>query len=294
MSHPSPTTLLLVDAMPVMYRAFYAVPPLSTSDGRPTQAVYGFIRMFRQMRQQWQPTHAAVVFDGGLPEERKTLLPAYKAQRPPMPETLRRQVPLVETYLDHAGVRRLLQEGEEADDVIASLLARWSSRADRVLLATSDKDLFAVVSDRVRIVPVSGEPTLMGPEEIRAKTGVPPERIPEWLALVGDASDNIPGVPGVGPKTAARLLQQWGSLEAVWRHLPSLPEGKLRSALTQYRDQVERNLQMVRLRSDLDCGVTWEELALRDPDREGLRKFCEELEFVSLIRELSQPGFFSA
>jgi DNA polymerase-1 len=279
--------LLLVDGTAVMYRAFYAIRELSTSDGRPTNAVFGFIRMLRQMRETWQPTHWAVVFDGGLPEARTTLLTEYKAQRPSTPDDLKAQREPVNTYLDGARVPRLRMEGQEADDVMASL-ARWAA-PDRVLIATGDKDMYQLVDERVQVVPVAGSRAVMDGEAVQAKTGVPPSRIVAWLALVGDSVDNIPGVPGVGPKTAAKLLEAHGSLEALFAGLADVPSEKLRTRLAEHRDTVLRNVDLVRLDCSLDCGVSWDALAMRDPDADALLPLFESLEFGSMARELREP-----
>jgi len=211
----SSNVLLLVDAMAGIYRAFYAIRNLSTSAGEPTNAVFGFVRMLRQLETWWEPSHVVVVFDGGLPEERMTLVPEYKAQRAPMPDDLRAQIPRIEEFLDLYGVPRVRVLGEEADDVMATMVRTAEEDAESVLLATSDKDLYQLVNETVKLVRMSGEQGLMGREEVIEKTGVPPEKIIEWLALVGDSADNIKGVPGVGPKTAAKLLTEHGSLDGI-------------------------------------------------------------------------------
>lgn len=288
----SSRVLLLVDAMAVVYRAFYAIRELSTATGEPTNAVYGFIRMLRQMREWWQPTHVAIVFDGGLPEERTTLLADYKAQRPSMPDDLAAQLPLLDELLDLLGLARFRMDGQEADDVIASI-ARWAEpEAGSVLLASSDKDLFQLVNKTVKMAAISGKQVLMGVEEVEEKTGVPPSRIVEWLALVGDTSDNIPGVPGVGPKTAAKLLGAHVSLDALWDDLDSVASERIRNALRENRDVVERNLQMVALRTDLAESWDWDALAPGVPDAARLIPFYERLEFTSFARELREPELF--
>ncbi|MBN1675984.1 MAG: hypothetical protein JXR37_33380 [Kiritimatiellae bacterium] len=295
--HPEPSTLnpshsrlLLVDAMGMLYRAFYAIRELSTRAGRPTNALYGFIRMLRQLVQTRRPTHALVVFDGGLSEERLELLETYKAQRPPMPDDLKSQIALAERFLDCSRIVRVRVEGQEADDVLATVARSEPARAGEVLIATSDKDLFQLVDDTTRIIPPAKAGECLGPDEIRAKTGVGPDRIVEWLALAGDNSDNIPGVPGVGAKTAAKLLGAYGSLDQIWARIDEVPSPKLRTALLENRDAVTRNLEMVRLRTDLLCPVAWDELALQQPDAGRLLAFFEEMEFESLAKDLREPG----
>jgi len=278
--------LILVDGMGLLYRAFYAIRDLSTKSGRPTNAVYGFIRMLRQAANTWDATHWAVVFDGGLPEARLELYEDYKAQRAPMPDPLRDQVDDAERYLELADVCMLRMEGQEADDVMASLAAWAEPEADRVVIATSDKDMFQVVNEKIHVVPGSGKKPAMGPEQIREKTGVPPEQVVEWLALTGDAVDNIPGVPGVGAKTAAKLLREYGGLDGMWENLSGISREKLRKSLEDNRDTVMKNVEMVTLSRDLDCGVDWDDLLFRKPDPGRLLPFFEELEFEKMADEL--------
>ena len=262
-------TLLLMDGTGLAYRAFFAIRELATRAGRPTNAVYGFIRMVRQLEAAWQPTHWAVVFDGGTPAARLNLLPAYKAQRAAMPDALRSQFAPIEAFLQGARVPAIRLAAEEADDAMASLAARAREGHAEVLLATSDKDMFQLVSEHVAIVPPTASGEKMGPEQIRARTGVPPDRIVEWLALTGDAVDNIPGVPGVGPKTAAKLLDHYGSLAGLWARLA-----------------VERNLALIRLRTDLIDRLDWDALRRQPADVAALRLTFAELEFHALVREL--------
>lgn len=279
-------TLLLVDGLSLIYRAYHAIRDLNASDGRPTNAVYGFVRMWNQLVRQWKPTHGAVVFDGGLPETRLAALAEYKAQRPPMPEALRRQLPEIEQFVRCAGAKALRIEGQEADDVIATLSEQASSQGARVLIATNDKDLFQLVSENVAVVSSTKNGVAWGREEVLGKTGVSPEKIPEWLALTGDASDNIPGVPGVGEKTAAQWLRQFGSLDGLKQSINEIPSEKLRKALQENWAVVERNLEMVRLNKTLPLPVQWQELRLSEPVLGDLLRFYDHMEFRSLADEI--------
>lgn len=272
----------------MLYRGFYAIPGLSTKAGLPTNAVFGFIRMIEQLLRNWAPSHVVVIFDGGTPPERREMLPEYKANRKPMPDALRSQIPLVDRYLEAAGIRGIRVADQEADDVMATLAARARGEFPRVLLATSDKDLFQMVDDIVKIVPQSGEPVSMGPEEVARKTGVRPGQIPDWLALVGDASDNIPGVPGVGTKTAAKLLAEFGSVDALLAGLEGLPNGRIRAAIEGARADIARNRRLVTLRTDVACPLQWEEVAMGRPDNNGLRSLFEEWEFHSMASAVAQ------
>ncbi|MBU0679778.1 MAG: hypothetical protein KJ626_16880 [Verrucomicrobia bacterium] len=194
--------LLLIDGHAFAYRAYYAIRDLSTRDGRNTNALFGFIKMVRQLEEHWKPTHWAVAFDAGLPEERVSIHSEYKANRAEMPDTLHEQFEYIEEYLGACGIMSVSISGQEADDCLATLGLRAVAEGAEVLIASSDKDLFQLVSRELSIVTPTKSNVRMGPEEVKDKTGVYPELIVPWLALVGDSSDNIPGVPGVGPKTA--------------------------------------------------------------------------------------------
>ena len=283
---------LLVDGSATMYRAFYAIRTLSTRAGLPTNALYGFIRMLSQMREVWAPTHWMVIFDGGSPPRRLEALPEYKAQRAPMPDELRSQIPLIERYLDCARVDSLRVNKEEADDVMATLATRASRDGGEVLLATSDKDMYQLVDAQVHVVTVAGKPERMDPEAVRAKTGVLPEHIIPWLALIGDTADNIPGVPGVGPKTAAALLGEYGSVEALMAKVESVARPKLREALQGHTETVTRNLELVRLETDLDLPFSWSDAVVRNGDHAALLSFFEEMEFGTLAKSLREPDLF--
>ena len=275
-----------MDGAALAYRAFYAIQNLSTHAGQPTNAVFGFIRMARQLAAHWRPTHWAVVFDAGLPAARMTLLPAYKQQREKMPDALRSQFPLIEEYLRCSHIATVRVEGQEADDAMASLAAHAEADAAETLLATSDKDLFQIVSDRIAIVSPTAAGGRMGPAEVHEKMGVPPNRIVELLALTGDTVDNIPGVPGVGPKTAAKLLMEFESLAGLWLHLDAVAGEKTRAALAAHRAAVERNVQLIQLRTDLVEYVDWDALSVQPPDTAALHAYFQTLELHSMAREL--------
>ncbi len=280
MSEPK---LLLIDAMALAYRAFHAIPPLTAPDGTPTNALLGFVKAVRHLRERFQPTHHAVVSDGGLPASRMAQLPSYKAQRAPMPDALARQLPLIDEYLGGEGIPRILIEGQEADDVMATLAARAEEIGGRVWLATNDKDLLQLVGERVVMVaPIKDAPELT-PADVLAKTGVAPSSIPAWLALTGDAVDNIPGVPGVGGKTAARLLAQFGTLDALLANLDQVPGEKLRAALEAAREDIRRNLALVTLDRAVPDVPPLEALRIRESDPARLRAFFARLGMPSLV-----------
>jgi len=286
--------LLLLDGMALAYRAFYAIRDLKTPDGRPTNALYGFIRMTQQLERQFTPTHWAVVFDGGVPEYRTCLLPTYKAQRPPMPDDLSSQLELLNTFLALSQISAIRMDGEEADDVLATLAARSTASGHAVWMATNDKDLFQIVSPGVHIVSPAKAEVIMGIQDVINKTGVSPESIPEWLALTGDTVDNIPGVPGVGPKTASKLLQQYGTVERMYAALPSWPDSKLKTSLSMYRDRVFMNVKLTTLRLDLPVEPDWETWNLSKPDVAGLLDFYKDMHFTSLLKEWDNRSLFDS
>lgn len=284
-----PSRLLLIDGHNVIYRSFFAIRDLSTASCQPTNALFGFVKAVRVLRDAWRPTHGCVAFDGGLPRERLDRLESYKAQRPPMPDALRSQLPLVEEYLRAARIASARREGEEADDVIASLARRAAADGAEVLIASTDKDLCQLVGGGIALVAPAKSGGKTAAAEVVERLGVPPERVAEWLALTGDASDNIPGIPGVGPKTAARLLGEFGGLDGLWRRVEEVRPAGVRRALEEGRGVVERNLGIVRLKADLDAGIDWRACRWEGPDVPALRAFFERVEFRAMARELSEP-----
>jgi DNA polymerase-1 len=244
--------LLLVDGHAYAYRAFHAIGGMTGPAGQPTNAIFGFIRMFEKARAKAQPTHVAVVWDGGLDEERVEALPDYKAQRPEMPDDLEVQLDEIDAYLEAAGILSACQDGVEADDLIGTMAAEAARSGWSVVIATSDKDFMQLVTDRVTLLnPGDKNQPLWGPERVAEKTGVTPAQVVDWLSLVGDTVDNIEGVRGVGPKTAARLLGQFDSVERLYGKLDDVESERLRKALCDAQSRVLRNRALVRLKCDL-------------------------------------------
>ncbi len=283
---------LLFDGHGLLYRAFFALPVMTARDGRHTHALLGFVRMLQQLLRCWSPTHAAVAFDAGLPDKRMRLLESYKAQRPPMPATLREQIDYVLEYLCAAAIPVVSVAGEEADDVIASLIERLpSDDAPEILIVSSDKDLFQLTSSRVALISPTGKPSRTDAAEVLRKTGVEPSQIVDWLALIGDSADNIPGVPGIGPKTAARLLQEHGKLETLWQHLDTIRPESIQSALRENRELVTRNVELMTLRRDLAVEPrSWQDLECRTPPRSALEDFFNRYDMKSLAPEKTQTA----
>jgi DNA polymerase-1 len=233
-----------------------------------------------------------VVFDGGSPAERMELLPSYKSNRKPMPDELRLQLPLADEFLDRAGVRRLRVERQEADDLIATLAAHASQDGAEVLISTADKDLYQLVGEQVSAVEPTGQHRRIGVADVLAKMGVGPAQIVDWLALTGDSSDNIPGVPGIGAKTAQKLLAQFGSLDALLARSAEVENPRVRNLLEGHRDAVVRNRALVQLRRDLSLEWPWMQAECRAPDMVRLQPFLEAMEFSSLISHLAERDLF--
>ena len=285
--------VLLVDGLAGAYRFFHAIRGLSARDGTPTNAVFGFARMMRQLVRDWQPTHWCVVFDGGIPPERLALVPGYKANRPPMPDALRSQLPLLDTYLAAAGIPSVRLVPFEADDVMATLAVRAAGDGARVRIATSDKDMFQLVNDRVGIVPMAGDAAEMNRDGVHARTGVFPEQVPDWLALTGDSADNIRGVPGVGAITAARLLAGGGCLRTLLDgDAAGVGNPRLRQALLENRSVIERNIRMVTLDRDIVGVPDWMNLRRENAPARPLLDFFRRYNLDSLARDLEAPELF--
>jgi 5'-3' exonuclease len=282
--------LLIVDGHAYAYRAFHAIRNLRGPEGRPTNAIYGFVKMLEKMRAALAPAALMVVWDGGLSAERMTAHPEYKVNRPEMPDDLRPQLDEIVAYLGAAGVASYLSDGIEADDYIACLARRAAAAGWNVVIASSDKDFMQLVSASIGLWnPNDKEPRIWSRAEVRAKAGVEPEQIADWLALMGDAVDNIPGVPGVGPKTAAELLQQFGSMPTLLQRLPEVKSEKLRSALDKSAELLRRNLRLVQLH-EVACEFLPERLSVRPENREQLQELYQRWGFKGMIESLERTA----
>jgi DNA polymerase-1 len=276
--------LVLVDGSSYLYRAFHALPALSTAKGEPTGAVLGVVNMLYKLLDEVQPSHMAVVFDAPGKTFREELYAEYKANRPPMPDELRAQVgPLLEA-IEAMGIPLLRIDGVEADDVIGTLARAAANAGTPTLISTSDKDLAQLVGERVTLVNTMDNTTL-DPVGVEQKFGVKPAQIVDYLALVGDTSDNIPGVPGVGAKTAAKWLQQFGDL-ATLKARASEVSGKVGERLRESLGALDLSQQLATIRCDLSLPLAVTDLALRPPDAPRLGDLFERLEFTRLLRRV--------
>jgi DNA polymerase-1 len=283
-----PKPLLLVDGSSWLHRAFNALPALSTKSGEPTGALYGVLNMLRKLLADYRPDYLAVVFDAPGKTFRHELFPDYKAHRPPLDPQLVRQIEPLHACVRAMGLPLLQVAGVEADDVIGTLTRQATVRGLPVLIVSGDKDLAQLVDEQVRMLDTMKN-VVTDVAGVEQKFGVPPARIVDWLALVGDSSDNIPGVPGVGPATAARWLRQYGSLDALIADAVAIP-GKIGDRLRAGLEQLPLSRQLATLDCRVPLPVAFEELRPAPPDATALRVLFERYEFRSWLRDLPAAG----
>ncbi|MGA2016736.1 MAG: 5'-3' exonuclease H3TH domain-containing protein [Opitutaceae bacterium] len=281
---------LLVDGFNLAYRCFFAIPELARADGFPTNALHGWVKSLWRLEDQEKPERVLVFFDLGGAQDRLALLPEYKAQREEMPDPLAKQIPVIKSLTRAMGLGGVEQDGVESDDLLASYAAALAGRGHEVLIVSSDKDFAQVVGDRVRIIlpPPSANPKLgwrlMDAAGVVEKFGVPPSQIADYLALVGDSSDNIPGVPGVGPKTAAKWLGAFGNLEGVILAADRIEPERFRAAVASSAGMLRRNLKVTTLNLSLPPPAA--EAASAQPGE--LYRILESMEMRSTLAEARQ------
>ncbi|MDW8095452.1 MAG: 5'-3' exonuclease H3TH domain-containing protein [Aquificaceae bacterium] len=273
--------LYLLDGSAFLYRSFFALPPLSTSDGFPTNGIYGFMRAVFALLKKEKPVYFAIAFDLPAPTKRESLYKEYKAGRPPMPDTLKVQIPVIKELVDLMGIKRYEVEGYEADDIIATLSQRALEKGFSVKVYSPDKDILQLVSDRLVVInPISGE--VFERKKVKEKFGVEPERLVDYLALTGDKVDNIEGVKGVGPKTCLKILEKYHCVENIlknWEDFSYLfPEAN--------RESLQLALELLKLHPVEGLDFVEKDLRLNSPNVEALRKRFEELQMKSLLKEL--------
>lgn len=277
--------LILVDGSSYLYRAFHALPQFSNSRGEPTGAVYGMTNMLRKLLGQYEPTHIAVVFDAKGETFRDRLFAEYKANRPPMPPELAQQVEPIQAIIRAMGLPLFTIEGVEADDVIGTLAAKAKQAGIDVLISSGDKDLAQLVSERVKLVNTMTD-TVYDRQGVIERFGVAPEAIVDYLSLIGDSVDNIPGVPMVGPKTASKWLTQYGSLETLIVHAGDI-KGKVGESLRSCLQQLPLTRQLATVKCDVALVQEPADLKRRAPDQGKLRELYARFEFQSLLAEVA-------
>jgi DNA polymerase-1 len=290
---PQQKHLYLVDGSGFIFRAYHRLPPLSNPQGVPVGAVYGFTAMLWKLIEELngadEPTHLAVIFDAAKDNFRNDLYADYKANRPPPPEDLVPQFPLIRDAVRAFSVPCIELPGFEADDIIACYAKQATAAGYNVTIVSSDKDLMQLIDDRVDMLDTMKNERF-GRDAVIAKWGVPPEKLGEVLALMGDSVDNVPGVPGVGPKTAAELIMQFGDVEGVLANLEAIKRPKLRETLAAHADAARLSRVLVELKCDLDAPMPLDELTLREPPHDPLRSFLAQHGFKSLLAKLGRDA----
>jgi len=282
--------LFLVDGNNLAYRAFFALPEeLATSEGFATNALLGFTNMLFRLLSDYRPQGVAVAWDT-KPVHRVEISEAYKSERRPMPDLLREQFPYFRPIVEAFGYRNLEFEGWEADDVIATLAVRADRAGIKTCVVSTDRDAFQLVSENVCLMMTPrgvSDVHVYTPERVEARLGISPEKVPDFIGLKGDPSDNIPGVPGIGDKTAAQLIQQYGSLEGVLEHVDELSPGRAKS-LREHAEQARDSKVLATMRADLDIDCDPGQLVLSPPDRSQLKEMFRRFEFRGLLGRVDQ------
>ncbi|MDU7865991.1 MAG: 5'-3' exonuclease H3TH domain-containing protein, partial [Pantoea sp.] len=283
--------LILVDGSSYLYRAYHAFPPLTNSAGEPTGAMYGVLNMLKSLLTQYSPSHVAVVFDAKGKTFRDELFEHYKSHRPPMPDDLRAQIEPLHEMVRAMGLPLLAVSGVEADDVIGTLALEAEKKGRAVLISTGDKDMAQLVTPGITLINTMTN-TILGPEEVEQKYGVPPALIIDFLAMMGDSSDNIPGVPGVGEKTAQALLQGLGGMRSIYDNLDKVAELSFRGAKTmaakleQNRVVAFLSYQLATIKTDVELPLPCEELTVTEPDVAALQTLFSRYEFKRWLNDL--------
>jgi DNA polymerase I len=284
-----PPDAALFDTFSLVFRAFYALPPLSNAQGEPTAALYGFAGLVLKVLREQRPRRLSFALDAPARTFRAERYPAYKAGRPSTPSDLARQLERLPELLEAFGAPVFRAPGFEADDVLATLAERMGAENERALLVTGDRDLFQLVRARTQVLFVGrrGEPpALIDEQAIAARYGLPPSELPSYTALVGDGSDNLLGVPGIGPRTATKLIREHGSVGALLAARERVAPAKLRETLAEHAERARLNEELARLRTDVPLGDGPWSAPLTSESGEKLRRLFAELEFKSLLPRL--------
>jgi len=283
--------VFLVDGNSLAYRAFYALPEeLQTVDGFPTNALLGMANMLMKLLADYRPATVLVAWDE-KPTARIELDAAYKAHRRPMPDLLRQQMPHFEPLVEAFGYRNFRVLGNEADDVIGTLSAKAEKAGHRVCVVSTDRDAFQLASEQVCIMMTPrgvSDVVVYTPDRIRQRYGIGPELVPDFIGLKGDTSDNIPGVPGIGDKTAAELLVRFGSMEGVYANLDAVSGEKRRENLRTATDDAIKSKKLATIDRDLEIDVDFGELVVHPPDRSTMKELFRTLEFRALLKRVDE------
>lgn len=275
---------ILVDGSSYLYRAYHAMPPLTNAEGQATGAIYGVVNMLRKLLRDYNPEHIAVVFDAKGKTFRNDMYPEYKAHRPPMPDDLREQIEPIHSIVRAMGLPLLMIDGVEADDVIGTLAQQATEQGINTVISTGDKDMAQLVNEHITLINTMNN-TITDIQAIQEKYGIAPNRIIDYLALMGDKADNIPGVPSVGPKTATKLLQQYDSLEGVIAHAGEV-KGKLGEKLREAAPDLPLSYQLATIKLDVPLDYSPTMLTIQTQDHDALLSLFKQLEFKTWTSEL--------
>lgn len=277
--------IYLIDGSAYIYRAYHAIAPLTNSKGVATNAILGFVKMVQKLVKESNPQYLAIAFDSKGPVFRHDLYKEYKANRPPMPEDLREQIPYIKQFVEASNILLLEKPGVEADDILASIAKKYAEKNHKVVIVSGDKDLLQLVDHNITMFdPMKNK--VMDAAEVEKKYGVPPERLLDYFALVGDSSDNVPGVPGVGPKTAEKLIVAHGSLDGLYAEVESFKKSKMKEKIIENRDQAYLSKTLIDLKRDVDVPDSIEAFAIQEGDDSLLAQLYTDLEFTSLLKDI--------
>ncbi len=275
--------IYIIDGSAYIYRAYHAIAPLSNSRGMATHAVLGFVTMVKRLIREKNPQYLVMAFDSRGPVFRHQLYDQYKANRPPMPDDLSVQIPFIKRFVTASNILMLEEEDVEADDIIASVVKRFTTLGHKIVVVSGDKDLLQLVSEDV----VMWDPMkdkVMDQEAVQQKYGLSPDQLLDFFALIGDSSDNVPGIPGIGPKTAEKLIGQFATLDGLYAHLDDLKKSKMKENITLHRAQAYLSKDLIKLKSDVAIPEELDTYLVRQGDEQQLAEIYTELEFSSLLK----------
>ncbi len=279
--------LFIIDGNSYIYRAFFAIRGLATSSGLPTNAVFGFANMLLKVIKEKSPDMLAIAFDPKGPTRRHGEFKEYKAHRPPMPRDLVPQISYIHKLVEAFRIPVFIKEGQEADDVIATLARRAETDGMEVTIVTGDKDILQLVGPDIKVYDTLKE-KVYEPKDVEERFGVPPEKMVEIMGLMGDSSDNIPGVPGIGEKTAQALIKRFGTIENLLEHGNEITKPKLKQSLTEFAHLARLSRELARLHEDVPIDIDYADLKMKEPDNIALLRLFRELEFTALLKYITQ------
>ena len=281
--------ILLIDSMAYIFRSFYAIRGMTSPDGTPTNAAYGFIKSFEKIIRDFEPDYIVAVFDAGSDTFRNEIYPEYKANRSECPEELKPQFDIVKEYLNYRGIPIVIKEGFEADDLIGTLASIGEKAGMEVIICTGDKDMMQLVTENVKICQTHKENLIVDLDKIEELIGVRADQVIDYLSIVGDTADNIPGLPGIGPKGAAKILNSYDTLEAFMSSDPASLKGKkIVEAVTEHQDKARLAKELVTIKCDVEIDQTLDELKPGEPDFEALKDYFEKYGMKQMVKDLDR------